>query len=190
MNADFPIEEIWRDVVGYEGVYQVSNHGRVMRVSMARGAVLGALTKIHVNELVGGYCYVRLSASGKATSKVLHSLVARAFLGECPKGYEVNHIDADKLNNRVSNLEYVTRADNVKHAVKHGLNAHGETHGRAKLNARKAAAIRAAYVPYLTTLDELAQEHGVSISAIRAIVTGKTWKQDTPPARTQERSAR
>lgn len=181
MNTDFPINENWRPLPcpDYVNYYSVSDHGNVMRVAVGRGAVLGALVKIYVNEKAGGYCYVRLCANGKAKNLVLHRMVALAFLGDRPDGYDIDHIDTNKLNNRADNLEYVTHLENVRRAAANGLNAHGETHGRAKLTSEQVAEIRASYVPYKTTLSDLATKYNMSLTAIRGVVKGLTWHKET-----------
>lgn len=110
--------EVWRDVVGFEGRYEVSNRGRVRN----------AQTK-HVKSQVclhDGYCGVGLKVktdSGYQTRvRSVHGLVARAFLGEAPAAHEINHKDLNKCNNDVRNLEYVTQYRNREHAHEHGFN--------------------------------------------------------------------
>jgi plasmid maintenance system antidote protein VapI len=166
MNNDFPTEQ-WRDVVGYEGLYQVSNHGRVMDVIDNR-LLLGHLS-------AGGYHVVHFKgAANQRRSHLVHLLVARAFIGECPDGMEIDHIDTVKSNNHVSNLEYVTHLENVRRAVKNGL--------MGKLSDEKAEQIRAAYVPYITTYADLANRFNVSEATVRSIIKGKTWRTETTTA--------
>lgn len=103
--------EEWRDIKGYEGLYLVSNLGRVYGIKRKNILHPGLTEK--------GYLSVGLSKDGKGTSKKVHRLVAKAFLGESK--LEVNHKDGDKTNNRVDNLEYCTRSQNIRHAIKEGL---------------------------------------------------------------------
>lgn len=106
------MSEIWKDICGYVGLYQVSNLGRVKNKN-------GALMK--TNPSRDGYVRIQLRKNGEYKSKYVHRLVALAFL-ENPYGLpEVNHIDGDKTNNRADNLEWVTRTENHVHAVKLGL---------------------------------------------------------------------
>ena len=121
------MQEIWRDVVGFEESYQVSNTGRVR--SKSRLIVMSASQKSasYVSRRKGrilkpgkssnGYFTVSL---GSRNSKTLHSLVAEAFIGPCPDGCEVLHIDGSRTNNCVDNLRYGTRRENIMDAVKHG----------------------------------------------------------------------
>lgn len=116
--------EIWKDIKGYEGLYQVSNLGRVKslarKVIKAYGAEHNLKEKLRViNSDNVGYQVVRLH-NGKGKTFKVHRLVAKAFLGE-PNGLEVNHIDGDKSNNKVENLEYCTRGENLKHCWDNGL---------------------------------------------------------------------
>lgn len=118
--------ENWRDVAGYEGVYQVSDGGHVRSLDhwvpcgrypggsrLARGQVL----RPDVNRQ--GYLRVRLA--GRAVS--VHSLVAETFIGPRPDGLQVCHNDGDKNNNTPSNLRYDTASANVRDCVRHGTQA-------------------------------------------------------------------
>lgn len=101
------MSELWRDVVGYEGIYQVSSHGRVRGVARERskGGILRQGTS-------SGYPCLGLALNGIRTVKV-HWLVAEAFLGPRPERYDVMHLNADRTDNRVENLKYGTRSENM-----------------------------------------------------------------------------
>lgn len=101
--------ERWRPVVGFEGRYDVSNRGRVYSWVTERVLRPGIASN--------GYPTVAL---GRGKTKTVHSLVAAAFIGPCPPGMEVRHRDGNRRNPRATNLEYGTRADNIRDAVKHG----------------------------------------------------------------------
>jgi hypothetical protein len=104
-------------------------------------------------------------------------VVALAFLGAPWTDLQVNHIDGDKTNNRVENLEWVTPSENVRHAVATGLfGAMGERHYRAALTREVVEAIKAARLAGVP-LKELAEDYGVSLSTISAAATGRTWKE-------------
>lgn len=105
--------ETWKDVPGYEGLYQVSDLGRVKGVK--RGKVLSPYT------MKNGYLYVTLSKKSKEKCLPVHRLVAAAFVPNPEGKSEVNHIDANKLNAKASNLEWVTPKENTAHAKRMGL---------------------------------------------------------------------
>lgn len=119
--------EEWCPVVGYEGYYSVSNIGRVRRDAGGPGARAGLVLRPKRNAKTG-YLTVSLFRGGDGCSHTVHTLVAAAFIGVRPNGWTVNHIDGDKLNNRPSNLEYVTRGDNARHAWETGLARKQPTH--------------------------------------------------------------
>ena len=103
--------EIWKDVIGYEGIYQVSNFGNVRSLNWRNTGKIKNLS-IRINN--DGYCLVNLSGDSKCKSKTVHRLVATAFLKNPNNYLEINHIDENKLNNCVSNLEWCTHKENVR----------------------------------------------------------------------------
>jgi hypothetical protein len=106
------IKEKWKDVVGYEGVYQVSTIGRVKRIDS------GKILRIAIRK--DGYATVSLWKNNIGKSFCVHRLVALSFL-ENPEGKPmVNHIDSNKSNNNISNLEWCTRCENAKHGYDFG----------------------------------------------------------------------
>lgn len=107
--------EVWKDVIGYEGLYQVSNLGRV------RSFYKNKLTILSYRRAKAGYHTVCLHKNKKPLTQNIHRLIADAFIPntECKK--YVNHIDGDKGNNILSNLEWVTQSENMKHAYDIGL---------------------------------------------------------------------
>ena len=110
---DLPHEE-WRDVVGYEGLYQVSRYGRVK--SFQRGKVM-----IISPTKCGRYPYVTLFKPSYRSNFFVHALVARAFHANLENKPQVNHRDGDRRNNCIWNLEWATSKENAQHAIKLGL---------------------------------------------------------------------
>lgn len=113
--------EIWHDVRGYEGIYQVSNIGNVRSLDrICNGVrVKGQYKKQSINS--NGYRVVNLVYCGKQRLGLVHRLVATAFIDNPHDKQEVNHIDGDKTNNNVKNLEWVTGDENMEHAFSIGL---------------------------------------------------------------------
>ena len=101
------IKEIWKPVVGYEGLYMVSNWGRVKSIKFGKEIIL----KQHIN-IKGGYYYVCLLKNGKHKNYYVHRLVAEAFIPNSYNLPQVNHRDENKLNNNVDNLEWCTNEYN------------------------------------------------------------------------------
>ena len=108
-------EEIWKDVVGWEGLYQVSNLGRVRSLLYNKVEI----RKQPLNNR--GYYFVWIYRKGKATYSLVHRLVAMAFIPNPENKRTVNHKDGDKTNNHVLNLEWNTDGENQLHAYRTGL---------------------------------------------------------------------
>ncbi len=105
--------EIWKDIKGWEGVYQISNHGRLRSFKKEPGGRI-----LSIKNAKGDYLAVILQNKTRKRHVRIHVLVAEAFIPRPPDKKEVNHKDGNKQNNKVSNLEWVTPSENVRHAVK------------------------------------------------------------------------
>lgn len=108
------MNECWKDIPGYEGLYQVSDSGQIKSLYFSKLRALVICGR--------GYKAVALAKCGIKKRYYVHRLVAYSFLGD-PEGkdYEVNHKNCDKTDNRVENLEWVTRQENMAHAHENGL---------------------------------------------------------------------
>lgn len=104
-------EEVWRDVIGAEGRYLISSHGRLL------GKKSGRIVRLYLNEW-GYYSFGSIDNNRKKKCWLIHRLVAKAFISNPEGKLEVNHLDGIKTNNKVSNLEWVTSKENRAHALK------------------------------------------------------------------------
>lgn len=173
--SDAHLNEIWKPVVGYEGLYSVSNIGRVRSERRTTNTRQGL---IRVCFLTNGYPFVPLCKGGKYKNMKVHRLVASAFIG--PSELVVNHKNGIQTDNRVENLEWVTQSENVRHAWRvldayKSRDTRGEKHHGAKLTERDVIAIRA-MVRSGSRRNELAKKFGVDRSTINYIVSRKLWK--------------
>lgn len=165
-------EEIWRPVIGYETVYEVSNLGRIRRVAPYKGTWPGRILK----PVSQGNGYLTVSLRQTCS---IHVLVAEAFLGARPplppdsRRIEVNHIDGDKHNNEATNLEWTTSRANTEHAYRTGLQepVRGEQNGHAKLTEADVRLIRSAD----GSLRQIARTFGVSVTTIYNVKSGVSW---------------
>ena len=116
------MEEIWKDIPEYEGLYQVSNFGRVKSLSVIR-FIRGKYILIKRDKILkqiynpNGYLYVGLHNNNKSKQYLIHRLVAEAFIDNPLSKPFVNHIDFNRLNNKIDNLEWCTQKENVYHSI-------------------------------------------------------------------------
>jgi hypothetical protein len=119
----FGMEEIWKPVKGFEGMYEVSDQGRVrvnrpVRASRLEDCFSDGSRPLR-QHCRGGYYHValRFSKYSKPQNIAVHKLVAEAFIGPRPKGKHINHIDKRPTNNKAANLEYVLPRENINHGL-------------------------------------------------------------------------
>ena len=113
--------ELWRDINGYEGLYQVSNYGRVRSISVRNQYGEKQRIKILKQHDNGrGYLKVSLSKNGKVKHSRVHRLVAEAFLFNPIGLLEINHINFNTYDNNVDNLEWISHEDNIKYSKNNG----------------------------------------------------------------------
>lgn len=126
--------EIWKDIQGFEGVYQVSNLGNVKSLFFHSTNTPRLLKSSPTN---CGYYKVQLHLNGKPKTKYVHRLVAETFLPRIQGKDQVNHKDGDKSNNALQNLEWVSASENQLHSVRNNLRKSSPMLGRfGSLNPR------------------------------------------------------
>lgn len=162
-----PTEEwrIWR-----VGDYEVSNLGRVRRATTGRKTWVGRLLKS--NRLKNGYLAVNPVIDGRNVTHYIHLMVAECFIGPCQESMEVNHVDGNKGNPVASNLEYVTHAENMNHALRSGLLATGNRHPGCKISDEQVDEIRSRH-RIGEGVCALARHFKVAPSTISQIVNGQ-----------------
>ena len=167
---------IYKDIPNYEGIYQVSNTGIVRRLKhwVANSGLQNA-TGYFVPEMIlkqqldtKGYYQVSLSKEGKVKAWSVHRLVMLAFVGELPAGMETRHLNSDKLDNRLENLAYGTKAENMQDAVKVGT----LVFSRSKLTQEDVMAIASD----TRSNREIAKAFCCHVGTVQAIKTRKSFK--------------
>lgn len=164
-------EEIWEPVVGYEGLYEVSNQGQVRSLdhvdSLGRSKHGRILRQAKDG---GGYALVCLHRGHqRGYNESTHRLVAEAFLGPCPPEATVHHIDGSRDNSVLENLCYRKPAE-------HYACAPGEGHWGCKLTEEHVRTMRQRHEAGKQSCSELARQFGVSYHTVYAVISGRTWK--------------
>lgn len=159
-------KEIWAEIQEWKN-YKFSSHGRVYSKKFSK----------IMNTRLDNFKYesIRLSKGGRSTTKRVHVLIARAFLGERPKNLDVCHCDGNKSNNHLENLRYDTRSNNIYDCIRHKKWQLGETHKRSQLTNSDVLNIRVLSAEGAGNR-ELARKYNVVHSTINNILSGKTWK--------------
>lgn len=189
-------DEVWKPIPGLGGWYEVSSQGRVGSRKRVGGLATDRLENLRILKQTaakrGGYPCV--FPNGHTTP--VHKLVAITFIGPKPtESHEVCHRDGDPTNNRVENLYWGTRSDNVQDMLRHGtynkerLDARGERHPKTDLTNEFVRQLRDEYGPMepklsfqkrqalgLPTQTELAKKYGLTNERVSAILTRKAFK--------------
>lgn len=174
------MKEIWKPVKGYEGFYEVSDHGNVK--SLRKNKILKQTVGVK-----NGYSYVGLYKEGKDKRVLVHRIVATAFIDNPMQKRTVNHKDGNKSNNCVENLEWATYSENHRHAFKNGLKIVSDKQRKVAsetgkktcdANRRRTPVVMIkddVYIKTFTSAHEAARSVGGNPSAIIAVCKGK-WQ--------------
>ena len=173
------MEEVWQPVVGYEGLYEVSDLGRIRSLERWGPSRHGEATRLYSGKVLQqslngrGYLHVSLCRGGARSNGTIHRLVTRAFLGPVPEGMIVLHGPGGKTDNRLVNLSYGTSLQNLRDdKIRDGTMQRGERHGRSKLTTEAVRMIRSS----CKSGAELARELGVTDTTIYNVMHGRTWR--------------
>lgn len=156
---------MWAEIPEVEG-YEASHKGEIR--NKKTGKIL--------HQFLGKDGYLRIQIAGK--TRLVHRIIADTYLRKIDEKNFVNHMDGDKQNNNVGNLEWVTRSENMVHAYTHGLkNSTGTNNGRSKLKMSDVVFIRENYVPGDKEFGAtaLAKKYGVARQTISAVASGQNW---------------
>lgn len=169
------MKEVWKDVVGWEGIYQVSDQGRVKSLSRVVRNRYG-MCRLMPDRILKGFkirghlCVGLRPVGGKkrdpSVTKMVSRLVLLAFVGPCPENMECRHRNGDVGDSRLKNVYW-------------GIRLQGEDHPRARITEKKVRKIRARYATGNYTMQSLADWIGVSITTIHCIVRRRIWKHVT-----------
>jgi hypothetical protein len=166
--------ETWRAIPGYEGSYEVSDLGRVR----SHLEYHGTSERILAQPRSHGYGQVALRRDGQSQIWLVHRLVLLAFVGTMPAGQETRHGPGGRKDNRLVNLCYGTRAENIADRVRDGgqrqADVRNEKNPRAKLTMQLAAQIRERRAAG-DGITAMAREYGVGVSTIKRVLTGECW---------------
>jgi hypothetical protein len=166
------MKEIWKDIAGFEGLYQVSNLGNVKRLISER-----VFEERPIGRTKDKYGYIKrvLSKEGKIYFFTEHRLVAMTFIDNPLNKKTVNHKNGIKTDNSVENLEWCTNKENMKHAIETGLkDQKGIKHHKCKLTEEQVLEIRK--IGFSETRMSLSKKYGISRTNVLGIIRRKFWK--------------
>lgn len=170
------MKEKWASIPGLPN-YEASTSGQIRSMKSGRGVINEPGHIMSGCPDQKGYLLVNCRVGHKSRTQRVHRLIARTFIGEIPDGFQINHMNGVKDDNRLTNLEIVSPGQNLKHrhdVLKIKINWRGSNHGKAKLNEPSVMEIRRRYAKG-ELQKTLAKEFGVSTPTIAFVVNRKTW---------------
>lgn len=171
------INGIWKDIPGYERIYQASNLGDIKSLNYNRTGKEQIIKQKLRND---GYMHVGLCRGGINKPYLVHRLVLETFVGPCPPGMECRHIDGNRQNNKFDNLKWGTHSENVCDSIFHGTHRTGNRKGiynsMSKLNDWIIRIINRLLKDDYLTQKEIAKIFNVTPGVICNIKHKRTWK--------------
>lgn len=180
----YKVEEIWRDIPNYEGIYKVSNKGSVKSLNRVenytyKGYEVSRFRKGRIlkqKNTYDGYLESTLLKHGKPKCFRTHRLVAMAFNPTEKTGLEIDHLNCLKKDNRIENLEWVTNKENIDRAIKNDLfNPVGSSNSNCQTSEEQVMMVRVLSNEGYTRR-QVSEKVGIPKSRVKQIVTNVTWK--------------
>lgn len=170
------LDEVWKDIAGFEGFYQCSSYGRIRSVDHPDRRTKARILKQGISDK--GYSLIGFWMNKKVNTKRVHRVIAMTFIPN-PKNFkEVNHIDGNKLNNSVDNLEWTTRSENVKHAWRNNLI---KNTSKRKLTKKEVMEIRELYnrrKGHKPTVAKIGEAYNFTQWQVKEVVTQDIWVEE------------
>jgi hypothetical protein len=172
----------WKSAFGLSGLYEVSDSGQVVRIATYGRNPKPIRRALKPHKKPNGYLAIDMQRDQERHRFYVHRLVWQTFRGVIPNGLEINHRNGDKADNRLKNLELITRSDNMLHSFQTldpSLNrSFGATHHKAKLSEDDVKEVLRLSTAG-NSRNKIAELFGVSGTAIGYILNGRNWKQLT-----------
>jgi hypothetical protein len=171
------MKKIWKDIIGYEGLYQISDVGDVKRVSRGPHTQIGRILKQSLRGKVDyKYLCVCLYKNGQKKTKQVHIMVLETFVRPLRSDEVSRHLDGNRFNNKICNLTHGTQKENIADRCRHGNTVKGTARWNSKLNEKKVREIRLLYMSGIYTQAQLADKYGVVQTTVSKVIDRSTWK--------------
>lgn len=167
--------EKWKPVKGYEGLYEVSDRGRIRSVDRfdRKGKFWAGRVMKQNTSNYGGYCRIKLCKDGDHRLRLVHRLVYEAFVGDIPDGLEINHIDENTQNNHVNNLEAVTHIENMRHGTGLARSAKARRNAPHRSHPVLMFSLDGEFLKRFPSMSEAARQTGASQGNIWMVCRGR-----------------
>lgn len=178
------MEEIWKDIPGYERIYQVSNLGNIKRLVGYKCLIERILKSASCNKY--GHQFVCLYKNNIRKEYLVHRLILETFIGPCLLGMECRHLDGNPRNNRLANLCWGTKSENIQDRIIHGTESSGSrkginrgiSNGMSTLNNWIIRIVKQLLKQKFLQQKEIAKIFRISDSVVSNIKYGKIWKHE------------